>query len=64
MVPFSDINEIVGTQYFLTCGAGSGMTTEVDKINLFLNAFPNLLLISVSSSVSPRHSQNAFDPPI
>ena len=64
MVNFSYIDEVVGTQYFLIYGAGSGETTEVDKINLLLNAFANLSLISLSSSVSPRHSQNAFDAPM
>ena len=62
MVNFSDIDEVVGTQKILINGAASGETTEVDKINLLLNAFANLSLISLSSSVSPHHSQNAFDP--
>ena len=56
MMPSSDIDEEVRTQYFVICGVGSGETMEVDKINLFLNAFANLSVISMSSSVSPRHS--------
>ena len=64
MVPFSDIDEVVGTQYFSICGAGLGETTEVDKIILLLNTFANLSLISLLSSVSPRHLHNPFDPPV
>ena len=61
MVPSLVINEEVGIQYCEICGVGSSETTEVDNINLFL---ANLLMISTSSFVSPRHSQNSFDPPM
>ena len=60
MVPYSDMDEVVGTQYFLICGVGLGESTKVDKINLLSNTFANLSLIILSSSVSPRHSQNLF----
>ena len=64
MATFSDTDEVVGTQYFLIYGAGSGETTELDKINWLLNAFANLSLISLLSSISVCHSQNAFNPPM
>ena len=61
MVPSLVINKEVGTQYCEICGVGSSEITEVDNINLFL---ANLLMISISSFVSPRHSQSSFDPPM
>ena len=56
MVPSLAINEEVGTQYCVICRIGSGETTEVDKINLLLNAFANLSVIIISSSISLCHS--------
>ena len=55
---------VMGTPHSLICGVGSGETTEGDKINLLLNAFSILLLIRLSSSVSPRHLQNEFEHPM
>ena len=64
MAPFLDMGAVMGTQYSLICGVSSGETTEGDKINLLLSAFVSLSLIRLSSSVSPRHSQNEFEPPM
>ena len=64
MAPFLDMGKVMGTQHSLICGVGSGETTKVDKVNLLFNEFSSFSLISLSSSVSPRHSKNAFEPPM
>ena len=64
MAHFLDMGKLMGTQHSLICGVGSGETTEVDKIIFLLNAFASSSLISLSSSVFPRHSQNSFEPPM
>ena len=64
MALFENMGTVMGPPHSLICAVGSGETTKGDKINLLLNAFSILSLIRLLSSVSPCHSQNAFEPPI
>ena len=64
MALFLNMGAVMGTPHSLICVVGSGETMEGDKIILLLYAFSTSSLIRLSSSISPRHSQNSFESPM